>query len=48
MLECTIGCRSEEKQKEEDTLVGEKFNLKVTKEDDSVVCYLVQVLFCEG
>ena len=30
-LQCTIGCKGEEKQKEEGTFVGEKFKLKVTK-----------------
>ena len=38
VLESTIGCRSEEKQKEECTLAGEKFKLMVTKEDDSGAC----------
>ena len=48
MLERTIGCRVGEKQKKEDTLVSGKFMLMVIKEDDNVVCCLVQVLSCEG
>ena len=45
--ECTIGCRGEEKQKEEDTLAGEKCKLMVIKEDISFACCLVFWLLCE-
>ena len=46
-LECTIGCKGEEKQKEEDTLAGERFKLMVIKEDISFACCLVFWILCE-
>ena len=46
-LECTIGCKGEEKQKEEDTLAGERFKLMVIKQDISFACCLVFWLLCE-
>ena len=42
-----MGCKGEEKQKEEDTLTGEKIKLMATKEDVGFACFLVCWLPCE-
>ena len=42
-----MGCKGEEKQKEEDTLTGEKIKLMATKEDVGFACCLVCWLPCE-
>ena len=46
-LECTIGCKGKEKQKEEDILAGEKCKLMVMKRDISFARCLVFWLLCE-
>ena len=43
-----IGCKSEEKQGEEDTHTGAKFKAMVIEEDTFVACCLVCWLSCEG